>query len=181
MIKTLGAALAGLLVAAPVPAHAPFTLSSPTFANNALLGMVNEGNIRGCHGANVAPTLAWRNAPAGTRSYALYMYDRDAKLAHWFVYNIPATVHKVTDASAPMYTLGKTSFGNAKYDGPCPPRHAKAHHYYFTLIALREAHVKAPRGTAYTLPAFIKATPGQWITYISIVGTFQRPVRQRAR
>lgn len=175
MIKTLGVALSGLLIAAPAPPHSTFTLISTTFANGAPLGMVNEGKAAGCHGSNVAPTLAWRGAPVGTRGYALYMYDRDAKLAHWFVYNIPATVHHLTDASAPTYTLGKTSFGNATYNGPCPPLHAKAHHYYFTLIALREAHVKAPRGTAYTLPAFIKATAGQWISYISIVGTFQRP------
>ncbi len=175
MIKTLGVALAGLLIAAPAPPHAKFTLISPTFANNAPLAKVNEGHAGGCHGANVAPTLAWRDASAATRSYAIYMYDRDAKLAHWFVYNIPATVHHLTDASAPTYTLGKTSFGNATYNGPCPPLHAKAHHYYFTLIALREAHVKAPRGTAYTLPAFIRATRGQWLSYISIVGTFQRP------
>jgi len=175
MIKTLGLALAGLLVAAPAPAHATFTLISPTFANNAPLGTVNEGNAGGCQGGMVAPTLAWRHAPARTRSYALYMYDLDAKLAHWFVYNIPATVHKLTDASAPTYTLGKTSFGNARYNGPCPPLHAPAHHYYFTLIALRVAHVKAPPGTAYTLPAFLRATTRQWLRYISIVGTFQRP------
>ena len=175
MIKTLGLALGGLLVAAPAPAHSTFTLISPTFANGAPLRTVNEGNAAGCHGGNVAPTLAWRDAPAGTRSYALYMYDQDAKLAHWFVYNIPAAVHHLTDASAPTYTLGKTSFGNATYNGPCPPLHAKAHHYYFTLIALREAHVKAPRGTAYTLASFVRATTRQWITHISIVGTFQRP------
>ncbi len=175
MIKTLGLALGGLLVAAPAPAHSTFTLISPTFANGAPLRTVNEGNAAGCHGGNAAPTLAWRDAPAGTRSYALYMYDQDAKLAHWFVYNIPAAVHHLTDASAPTYTLGKTSFGNATYNGPCPPLHAKAHHYYFTLIALREAHVKAPRGTAYTLASFVRATTRQWITHISIVGTFQRP------
>ena len=101
MIKTLGLALGGLLVAAPAPAHSTFTLISPTFANGAPLRTVNEGNAAGCHGGNAAPTLAWRDAPAGTRSYALYMYDQDAKLAHWFVYNIPAAVHHLTDASAP--------------------------------------------------------------------------------
>jgi Raf kinase inhibitor-like YbhB/YbcL family protein len=194
MIKTLGLALAGLSLAAPAAPAAPalmaattpkapppvFTLRSPNFANGKPLGTVNEynGAGSGCHGGNKAPTLTWSGEPAGTRSFAVYVYDPDAKpngWVHWFVYNIPAKAHKLTDASAPTYTLGATSFGKAKYGGPCPPLHDKAHHYYFTLIALRVAHVNAPRGAALDRNQFIRATGPRWIKHVSIIGTFRRP------
>ncbi len=195
MIKPFGLALAGLLLAAlaapatpaapaapatPVASQPAFRLRGLDFANGAALPPVHayNGASSRCHGGNAAPTLTWSGTPAATRSFALLMFDPDAKpngWVHWLVYNIPATAHTLTAASAPTYTLGMTSFGTAKYGGPCPPLHDKPHHYYFTLIALRTAHVKAPPGIALTRDGFIRATRRQWIVYTQLIGTFQRP------
>src|ERR1700759_2999317 len=45
-----------------------------------------------CPGKNISPELAWHNAPAGTRSFAILMYDMDgqygAGVSHWVAYNI---------------------------------------------------------------------------------------------
>jgi len=45
-----------------------------------------------CPGQNVSPQLAWSNAPAGTKSFAVLMYDVDgqsgAGVSHWVAYNI---------------------------------------------------------------------------------------------
>ena len=45
-----------------------------------------------CPGKNVSPELAWHNAPAGTRSFAILMYDVDgqygAGVSHWVAYNL---------------------------------------------------------------------------------------------
>ncbi|MCK4675334.1 MAG: phosphatidylethanolamine-binding protein, partial [Gammaproteobacteria bacterium] len=35
-------------------------------------------NSFGCTGKNISPQLSWKNAPAGTRSFAITVYDPDA-------------------------------------------------------------------------------------------------------
>jgi Raf kinase inhibitor-like YbhB/YbcL family protein len=148
-----------------------FTLSSPdvpagsTFANKFIL------NGFGCKGQNVSPALQWRNAPAGTQSFALQVYDPDAPTGsgfwHWAVYNIPANVSALAQgagnqlASLPAGASGgNTDFmdtgatgGNGNYGGPCPPVGDAPHRYIFTLFALDLPNLEAaagipPSGTA---------------------------------
>src|SRR5262245_40383027 len=46
-----------------------------------------------CEGNDVSPELAWQNAPAGAKTFALVVHDPDAPRAggftHWVIYNIP--------------------------------------------------------------------------------------------
>ena len=67
-----------------------------------------------CPGKNVSPALAWHNAPAGTKSFAILMYDVDgqygAGVSHWVAYNIAPsrTELKEGDATAGIgFTGGK--------------------------------------------------------------------------
>src|SRR5450631_1121190 len=71
-----------------------FTLASPdlasgTFATQYIL------NGFGCTGGNTSPAVVWSNPPAGTKSFALQVFDPDAPTGsgfwHWGVYNIPPT------------------------------------------------------------------------------------------
>ena len=71
------AALAGC---GSTPLASEFTLGSPDlrdgrFDNRFVL------NGFGCNGDNVSPALVWRNAPAGSRSFALQVHDPDAPTA----------------------------------------------------------------------------------------------------
>ena len=74
---------------------AGFTLSSATIKPGSMLGDAQVFNGFGCSGKNVSPALAWRGAPAGTKSFALTVYDPDAPTGsgwwHWVVFNIPAS------------------------------------------------------------------------------------------
>jgi Raf kinase inhibitor-like YbhB/YbcL family protein len=107
-----------------------------------------------CGGQNVSPALRWHGAPAGTRSYALAMFDPDARSGagwwHWLVYDIPAANTQLASGagsgahpSIPSGALqARNDFGEAAYDGPCPPKGDKPHHYVFTLYALKSARLE---------------------------------------
>ncbi len=103
----------------------------------------------GCTGKNISPQLEWSNAPKGTKSFAVTVYDPDAPTGsgwwHWLVFNIPASVNElVTDAGniskglAPKGSVQSVSnYGQAGYGGACPPKGDKAHRYIFTVYALK--------------------------------------------
>jgi Raf kinase inhibitor-like YbhB/YbcL family protein len=147
----------GLLMARVPAAQAPggetrhaltFTLTSPDIAAGGTIAESQVFSGFGCHGGNVSPALTWRDAPAGTRSFALLMHDPDAPTGsgwwHWIVYNIPASVSALpAGAGDPQKNLlpagvvqGRTDFGTPGYGGPCPPP-GKPHHYYLRLYALK--------------------------------------------
>lgn len=81
----------------------PFTITSPNFTEDGPLPQSSAFNRFGCGGKNIAPTLNWQGAPAGTASFALEVTDYDAPVAggfhHWIVYNIPANVQTLNGPS----------------------------------------------------------------------------------
>nr|WP_281218415.1 YbhB/YbcL family Raf kinase inhibitor-like protein [Janthinobacterium psychrotolerans] len=100
----------------------------------------------GCTGANLAPQLSWSGAPAGTRSYAITVYDPDAPTGsgwwHWSVFNLPATIHSVaggaTAASLPAGAVqARNDFGDSAFGGACPPAGDQPHRYQVTVWALK--------------------------------------------
>jgi Raf kinase inhibitor-like YbhB/YbcL family protein len=99
----------------------------------------------GCTGSNISPSLTWTGAPAGTKSFAVTMYDPDAPTGsgwwHWVVFNIPAgTTSLPKNASAGTMPSGAiqslTDFGSKGYGGPCPPVGNGTHHYHITVFAV---------------------------------------------
>jgi Raf kinase inhibitor-like YbhB/YbcL family protein len=147
-----------------------FTLESPDIPS----GTIDRKfvlNGFGCTGDNISPALRWRNAPVGTRSFSLQMYDPDAPTGsgfwHWAVYNIPASVTELAQgagnnpATLPAGSHGGitdyldtgTTGGNTNYGGPCPPAGDPPHRYIFTLFALSVDNLETaaqipPTGTA---------------------------------
>lgn len=105
-----------------------------------------------CGGKNLSPALHWSGAPEGTRSYAITVYDPDAPTGsgwwHWLVYNIPATSSQLPrGAGSSVHALpsgaaqGVNDYSQVGYGGPCPPAGSGAHHYVFTLYALKVARL----------------------------------------
>lgn len=99
-----------------------------------------------CDGSGHPPDLAWTGAPAGTRSFVLFVHDPDAPtgdFAHWVLANIPAGVTALpTGASAG--TPGLNDFGTPGYGPPCPP--SGSHRYIFAVVALDIPAVELPAG-----------------------------------
>ncbi|MEW8627923.1 MAG: YbhB/YbcL family Raf kinase inhibitor-like protein, partial [Candidatus Thiodiazotropha sp.] len=85
------------LIAAATLAIAPlahgFELTSIDITAGKPMPKAHEYQGFGCDGANLSPQLAWRNAPKGTKSFAITAYDPDAPTGsgwwHWIAFNIP--------------------------------------------------------------------------------------------
>lgn len=146
-MKTLKAALFGLALATiPMTAQADeFTLSSSSIAEGKQLSNTFVFQGFGCEGDNKSPELSWANAPEGTRSYAVTVYDPDAPTGsgwwHWFMFDIPASVTSLSAAA--MAGAGvpggaielKNDYGAIGFGGACPPP-GEVHRYKFTVHAL---------------------------------------------
>jgi len=126
----------------------------------------------------VSPQLAWTNAPEGTKSFAILMYDIDgqagAGVSHWVAYNIAPTVHELAEGEGTAgrkFTGGSGTRGNVNYLGPCPPRGDGQHHYLITVMALDLEPTLAPE---LTREAFLAAVKGHQLAASSIGGLFAR-------
>jgi Raf kinase inhibitor-like YbhB/YbcL family protein len=161
---------AALLAGAAVAQAADFRLSSPTIKPGGTLGDAQVYNGFGCSGRNVSPALSWSGAPAGTKSFAVTVYDPDAPTGsgwwHWVVYNIPATVSELPEGAGAAdgkglpagAVQGRTDFGAPGFGGACPPVGDKPHRYVFTVYALKSEKLDIPPdGTAALVGFMINA------------------------
>jgi Raf kinase inhibitor-like YbhB/YbcL family protein len=124
-----------------------FTLKSKDIGGQATGKQVYNGF--GCTGDNLSPELYWENVPAGTKSFAVTMYDPDAPTGsgfwHWVVFDIPAATTELQSGSGniakglmPEGSIqSNTDFGQPGYGGPCPPAGHGFHEYRITVYALK--------------------------------------------
>jgi Raf kinase inhibitor-like YbhB/YbcL family protein len=124
------------------------TLTSTDIKEGATIADEQLLNGFGCTGRNVSPQLSWSGAPAGTRSYAIQMFDPDAPTGsgfwHWVVFNIPPTTTSLPkgagDVKKKLMPKGaiqsRTDLGTTGYGGPCPPAGDKPHRYQITVFAV---------------------------------------------
>jgi Raf kinase inhibitor-like YbhB/YbcL family protein len=152
-------------------------LTSPSFEN--------QGDIPKkytCDGRDISPELNWSGIPQGTKSFVLIVDDPDAPdpadpkmtWVHWVVYNIPATVHSLSEGVAskdlPAGTLeGVNDWNRTGYGGPCPP--IGKHRYFHKLYALDTVLPDLKRPTKTELE---KAIKGHIVGQAELVGLYQR-------
>jgi Raf kinase inhibitor-like YbhB/YbcL family protein len=152
---TVAAVLMGLSVSA-LAADPVFTLVSPDLPAGKPISEQFTANAFGCHGPNESPALKWSNAPAGTKSFAVTMFDPYRPPAsgwwHWVVYDIPATTTELPrkagqpgNSGMPQGARQAKPDGDAPeahYYGPCPDEGDPPHHYTITVYALSVDHLK---------------------------------------
>jgi hypothetical protein len=122
-----------------------FELTSPDIHGQITNDQVFSGF--GCEGKNISPRLEWKNAPEGTKSFAVTVYDPDAPTGggwwHWLIFDIPPEVNTL-ERNAGHLDTGKapagsvqsvTSFGTPGFGGSCPPVGDRPHAYIFTVYA----------------------------------------------
>lgn len=136
---------------------AAFELSSPDLTPGVPMAEKFTFNGFDCKGDNVSPELRWQNPPEGTKSFALMVHDPDAATGgagiwHWVVLNIPASANGLAQGSGTTdgakLPAGSrqiaTDYDVPGWGGPCPPKGQEAHHYNFTLYALKVEKLDLP-------------------------------------
>jgi Raf kinase inhibitor-like YbhB/YbcL family protein len=155
-----------------VPASA-MTIASNDFRDGGVLPMVHV--YPRCGGQNVSPELHWGGAPASAKSLVLTMIDGDVKPAgwsHWIVVDLPVASTGLAHgtSSLPAGATGVASnFGDASYDGPCPPKGTGTHHYVFTIWAMPMAGVSIVSNAKATEVEAMLARSA--IAHASVTGT----------
>jgi len=131
-------------------------------------------------GKNLSIPLTWKNAPAGTKSFALSIVDPHPiaqNWVHWLVINIPQNITSLSEgASRKKMPMGATelvnSFGEIGYGGPQPPKGSGEHPYVITLYALNVE--KLELGVNTSLAAFKRMIEGKIIQSVSVTGKYER-------
>lgn len=136
----------------------------------------------GCDGKNISPELHWNDAPKGTKSFALTVYDPDAPTGsgwwHWVVVNIPSSTTSLPADFGNIATPQKlnviqtvTDFGKAGFGGACPPKGDKPHRYMFTIHALDVDHLDVNEKSSPALVGYmINAHSIEKATMVSYYG-----------
>jgi Raf kinase inhibitor-like YbhB/YbcL family protein len=163
--------------------QATLAVTSSVFRDGQTIPMSAVFDQFGCTGKNQSPDVAWSGAPAGTKSFAVTIYDPDAPttvgFVHWIVFDIPADVtsleagagsHKHVNVGA---TQGFTDYGFSRYGGPCPPPGDPAHHYHLTVWALDLEKLGVDDTTTYAKFRFI--IRGHVLASAEIVGQYASP------
>lgn len=181
MIARLGLSMLALAVFAGQASA--FEISSPSVSDGKWDAKY-LGDRAGCGGQSVSVALAWKDPPAGTRSYALTMFDPDGGggkgFWHWLAWDIPAKAKGLAQGAGskggkgmPRGTVsGNSGTGRAGYFGPCPPPGSGMHHYTFTLYALGEAKLRTPANPSPEMVSV--AAKSQALGEASVVYAFGR-------
>jgi Raf kinase inhibitor-like YbhB/YbcL family protein len=153
LLRALAVAFASLAIGAH--AQSAFTVTSDSFRAGGDVDAAQVFNRDDCTGGNRSPQLSWHNPPAGTRSFAITVFDPDAPGRgwwHWAVAGIPAGTTSLPEnasASGVLKKLGaveaRNDFDTGGYGGPCPPP-GKPHRYIVTVYALDTADLRVAQG-----------------------------------
>ncbi|MGH8231300.1 MAG: YbhB/YbcL family Raf kinase inhibitor-like protein [Steroidobacteraceae bacterium] len=137
----------------------------------------------GCNGVGSSPQLSWGDPPAGTKSFALLMQDRDGVaghlhrhyIVHWLAFDMPPERRELTEALTRQALpdgsqQGTNDAGTTGYAGPCPPPGAP-HHYALTIYAL-DIKLGLPATTRGS--KLLPAIDGHILARGEVIGSYQR-------
>ncbi len=182
VVHTMIRSAALLFVITATPSLA-LELKSADMPDGGTLKLEQVANSFGCKGGNLSPSITWSDAPEGTKSFAINLYDPDAPTGsgwwHWTVFDIPASVHSLpkgagaadTDSLPKGAIQGRTDFGYAAYGGACPPA-GSAHRYVLTLTALKIERLGLDSNASGALVGFM--TKANALATASITATYQQ-------
>jgi Raf kinase inhibitor-like YbhB/YbcL family protein len=152
-------------------------VESRSFGNNQPIPKRYAYSGFGAGGDNVSPHVKWSGAPAGTKSFAVTIWDPDAPTTvgfwHWTVFNIPPSVTELEEGKVPHgATQGYTDFGTSEYGGPAPPPGGGPHHYRIRVYALSADKLLLDKGSTGAMLMFMMRE--QTLAQGELVGIYER-------
>ena len=167
-----------------LPKVATFTLTSTDIRDGETLPTPQVSGIFGAGGSDTSPQLSWSGFPAGTKSFAVTVYDPDAPTAsgfwHWAVVNVPLSTTSLPagageedGAKLPGDAFQLPNDARLKrFLGAAPPPGHGQHRYYFVVHALDVEKLEVP---AEATPAFLGFNMfGHTLARATIMGVWQR-------
>jgi len=171
---------------ARLPEVPSFTLTSTTVEDGKPLAPPQLSGMFGMPGGqDASPQLTWSGAPAGTKSYAVTVYDPDAPTGsgfwHWAVANLPATTTSLPegagDDTGAGLPAGAVQLPNdaraARYLGAAPPAGHGEHRYFITVHALGTDDIGVPADATPAMLGFTMA--GHILARATLVATAETP------
>ncbi len=184
LLKSIAVATTVALITLSNAAQA-FEASSADIANGKTIAQKFVFNGFGCTGENISPAITWKNAPAGTKSFAVMAHDPDAPTGgagfwHWIVVDVPATNTQLAQGAGSVDGKNlpagarhiNSDFGVAAWGGPCPPAGNKPHRYNFTVYALKVEKLELPANATASLTGFM--VNGNMLAKASFTGLYGR-------
>ena len=147
-----------------LPEVPAFTLTSDDVEHGAVLAPAQRSGMMGAGGEDMSPQLSWSGVPAGTKSYAVTVYDPSAPTGsgfwHWAVVDIPASVTSLPsgagDDAGSGLPAGARQLANdasmKRYVGAAPPPGHGVHHYYIVVHAVDVESLGLPENAT---PAYL--------------------------
>jgi phosphatidylethanolamine-binding protein (PEBP) family uncharacterized protein len=131
-----------------------------------------------CDGSGASPSLAWSNAPAGTKEFTLIMstitVDGETKY-NWVLYHIPVTATSLAKSSSGVGTAGAGSHGSTlAYEPPCSQGPGPKV-YTFTLYALSGSPQLSAEANQVTGDVLAKAISSIALGSAALNLTYTRP------
>ena len=142
------------------PKPTDFQLTSPVVVNGGSLPVDYT-----CDGASASPPVAWKNAPVGTKAFAVIMHhyppgETEEPHVYWVIYNIPATTKAIPQNDTVIGARGVNTVNRrAQYTPPCSQGPGKKW-YILTLYALSD-DVKPEASRGVTRDALLAAMKGK--------------------
>ena len=139
-----------------------FQIFSQDLVEGQLKDKKHAFNGFGYDGGNTSPQLSWKNAPEGTKSFAVTCFDPDAPTGcgfwHWQVINLPVNTTELAQGISGQLPEGlemRNDYGFNGFGGACPPEGHGMHRYQFTVWALPTEALEVPADASCALVSFM--------------------------